>query len=97
MNAFLMCKTDKLKNAICNVQKGRISLSNRMNFWKRARGGGVIFDPKIYVADFENFKQGFFFFFCFANQLKEYWFVIYKHQMSNNGLPYFWTSSYERA
>ena len=22
-------------------------------------GGGVIFDPKIYVADFGNFKQGF--------------------------------------
>ena len=22
-------------------------------------GGGVIFNPKIYVADFENFKQGF--------------------------------------
>ena len=23
------------------------------------RGGGVIFNPKIYVADFGNFKQGF--------------------------------------
>ena len=22
-------------------------------------GGGVIFNPKIYIADFENFKQGF--------------------------------------
>ena len=26
---------------------------------KFQRGGGVIFNPKVYVADFENFKQGF--------------------------------------
>ena len=26
---------------------------------KSQRGGGVIFNPKIYVADFGNFKQGF--------------------------------------
>ena len=31
-----------------------------MNFWKCAEGGGVIFNPKIYIADFGNFKQGFF-------------------------------------
>ena len=31
-----------------------------MNFRKSAKGGGgAIFNPKIYVADFENFKQGF--------------------------------------
>ena len=34
-----------------------------MIFWNSAigggGGGGVIFNPKIYVADFENFKQGF--------------------------------------
>ena len=30
-----------------------------MIFWKRAKGGGVIFNPKIYIADFGNFKQGF--------------------------------------
>ena len=24
------------------------------------RGGGVIFNPKIYIADFGNFKQGYF-------------------------------------
>ena len=31
-----------------------------MNFRKSAKGGGGgIFNPKIYVADFENFKQGF--------------------------------------
>ena len=40
--------------------KGRIPLPNRMNFWKSAKGGkGVIFNPKIVVADFGNFKQGF--------------------------------------
>ena len=26
---------------------------------KCQRGRGVIFNPKIYIADFENFKQGF--------------------------------------
>ena len=30
-----------------------------MNFRKSAKGGGVIFNPKIYVAHFGNFKQGF--------------------------------------
>ena len=30
-----------------------------MNFWKSAKGGGVIFNPKNYIADFGNFKQGF--------------------------------------
>ena len=38
--------------------KGRIPLPNRMNIWKSAKEG-VIFNPKIYVADFGNFKQGF--------------------------------------
>ena len=33
---------------------------NRMNFRKSAKGGvGVIFNPKIQIADFANFKQGF--------------------------------------
>ena len=27
---------------------------------KMPKGGAVIFNPKIYIADFENFKQGFF-------------------------------------
>ena len=30
-----------------------------MNFWKSAKGG-AIFNPKIYIADFGNFKQVFF-------------------------------------
>ena len=30
---------------------------NRMNFRKRSKGGDV--NPKIYVADFGNFKRGF--------------------------------------
>ena len=44
-----------------NDDKGKILLPNRMNFWKSAKGGGggVIFNPKIYIADFGNFKQGF--------------------------------------
>ena len=29
-----------------------------MIFWKSAKGGGI-FNPKIYIADFGNFKQGF--------------------------------------
>ena len=39
---------------------GRIPLPNRMNFWKSAKrggGGGVVFNPKIYVADSGNFEQ----------------------------------------
>ena len=36
---------------------GRIPLPNWMNFRKSAiEGGGAIFNPKIYVADFGNFK-----------------------------------------
>ena len=30
-----------------------------MNFRKSAKGGGFIFNPKIYVAVFGNFKHGF--------------------------------------
>ena len=37
-----------------------VPLPNRMNFRKSSKGGGrVFFNPKIYVADFGNFKQGF--------------------------------------
>ena len=33
---------------------------NQMNFRKSSKGGGgVIFDPEIYVADFGTFKQDF--------------------------------------
>ena len=40
--------------------KGRMVLPNWMNFRKRGEGGGgFIFNPKIYVADFGNFKHGF--------------------------------------
>ena len=28
-------------------------------FSEKLQGGGVIFNPKIYIADFWNFKQGF--------------------------------------
>ena len=38
--------------------KGRVRLRNRTNFRKGAKGGGVILNPKIYFADFGNFKQG---------------------------------------
>ena len=37
---------------------GRVPLPNWMIFWKSAKGGGIIFNPKIYVADFGNFKEG---------------------------------------
>ena len=43
-----------------NDAKGRVPLPNRMNFWNSSkRRGGVIFNPKIYVAVFGNFTQGF--------------------------------------
>ena len=38
---------------------GRVTLPNRMIFRKTSKGEGVIFNPKIYNADFGNFKQGF--------------------------------------
>ena len=43
------------------LAQGMVRLPNRMNFWKSSKGGGggIIFNPKIYVADFGNFKQGF--------------------------------------
>ena len=42
------------------VLKGRVGLPNWKNFRKSAKGGGaVIFNPKIDVAVFGNFKQGF--------------------------------------
>ena len=37
--------------------KGRANKSDE--FSEKCQRGGVIFNPKIYVADFENFKQGF--------------------------------------
>ena len=47
------------KSVIVIDTKGRVRLPNQMNFWKSAKGGGVTFNPKIYIADFGNFKQGF--------------------------------------
>ena len=40
--------------------KGRVALPNRMSFRKSAKGEGVIFNPKVSIANFGNFKQGFF-------------------------------------
>ena len=43
-----------------SVSKGGVALPNLTNFQKSAKGGrGFIFNPKNYVADFGNFKQGF--------------------------------------
>ena len=40
--------------------KGRVALPNWMIFRKSSkRGEGFIFNPKINIADFGNFKQGF--------------------------------------
>ena len=44
-------------NQCCS--KGKTAVPNQINFRKSSKGGGVIFNPKIYVADFGNFKQGF--------------------------------------
>ena len=33
--------------------QGRVALPNQMNFQKSSKGGqGVVFNPKIYIADF---------------------------------------------
>ena len=37
---------------------GRMAVPNRMHLWKSSKGEGVIFNPKIYISDFGNFKQG---------------------------------------
>ena len=37
--------------------KGRVPLPNRMIFWKSAKGGGLIFNPKLQILG--TFKQGF--------------------------------------
>ena len=40
--------------------KGRAASPKRMNFWKSSkRGGGVISNPKIYVADFGHLNRAF--------------------------------------
>ena len=44
---------------LLDKDKGRVAAPNRMNFRKSAKGGGAIFNPKVYVTDFGNFKQGF--------------------------------------
>ena len=38
--------------------KGRATKSDEFSE-KHQKGGGVIFNPKIYIADFGDFKQGF--------------------------------------
>ena len=44
--------------------KGRVALPNRMSFRKSAKGGaGVIFNPKIDIADFGPIKGVFFYVF----------------------------------
>ena len=43
------------KSVIVIETKGRVRLPNQMNFWKSAKGGGVIFNPKNCIADFGNF------------------------------------------
>ena len=39
---------------------GRVTLPKQINFWKSSeRGGGVISNPKIYIADFCHYKRFF--------------------------------------
>ena len=42
-----------------NFAKGRVVLSKRMNFRKSSKRGGVISNPKIYIADFCHYKRFF--------------------------------------
>ena len=49
--------TEKVFQKLSSPHKGRVRLPNRMNFRKSAKGGGVNFNPKIYVADFWNFSE----------------------------------------
>ena len=51
---------DRGNTALHYATKERIPLPNRMNFWKSAKG--VIFNPKIYIADFGNFSLLYFYF-----------------------------------
>ena len=60
--------------SIAVSNKGRIPLPKRMNFRKSSKGGGgVIFNPKIYVADFCHYRRNFGHEFQkkFATQLSE--------------------------
>jgi len=43
---------------VCFVTQGRVNIPYPMIFWKVSKGGGI-FNPKIYIADFGKFKQGF--------------------------------------
>ena len=46
--------------------KGRLPLPKRMNFQKSSKGGGgVIFNPKIYVADFCHYRR------CFGHEFQK--------------------------
>ena len=42
-----------------NFSKGQVALTKQMNFRQRSKGGGVIFNPKIYVTDFGPFNRAF--------------------------------------
>ena len=54
-----LTSTEKVKSDASST-KGRVTLPKRMNFQKNSkRGGGIIFNPKIYVADFGPFNRGF--------------------------------------
>ena len=45
---------------VCSHTKGRLPLPKQMNFRKSSKGGvGVIFNPKIYVADFCHYRRYF--------------------------------------
>ena len=41
------------------LRLGKDPATKSHEFSEKCHGGGVIFNPKIYVADFGNFKQGF--------------------------------------
>ena len=45
--------------AICTDCRIKGGSEYQNNFRKTSKGGGVIFNPKIYIADFGSLKQGF--------------------------------------
>ena len=50
-------RKNELQGMLSILREG--SRNEWIDFWKSSKGGGVIFNPKIYVTDFGNFKQGF--------------------------------------
>ena len=55
------CTSEKQRPKIANCvpSKGRVRLTDPMNFRKSSERGGVIFNPKIYIAKFGPLNRAF--------------------------------------